>query len=233
MLILKGSWGDRLETAKTCTERLQRSWESMPPDPEAYGPWRARDYTAGNVMPAPLVPVAIENPTVVERCVLSETEAVNGGPRSVPGFYIEFSRESLVERYTDGGRNDAAIAQYKLRAGFINRPRPHNHLLFNVNAITDPDAIRAYFTALIHAWKPDHLAVVSFDIIKAQGRRTPQLDIGWLTYFRDGIELDTAVLDKSIAVNHQDGGHYLTLNGTPEHPDLGQIVNVRHALGYA
>lgn len=231
MLDLIGVWGDRPDSLRSCVQRLQASWRSMPPDPGAYGPWSVRDRGAAGDF-SPLTRVDIDDADAVERAIAAETEWVHKGPRTAPGVYLEFDRESLVEKVGDGSREWAKEAQYKGRAGFFNPHRAHNRVTFTINSATEPAVVRDYFTALVRAWEPDHLAVTTFELSKAQGRRTPQMDIGWLTYIRDTIPLDPAVLDSDIAISQADGGRYLTLPGTPADPDLDRIMAVRRALGY-
>jgi hypothetical protein len=226
VLNLIGGWGDRPETARSCAERVQRSWQLMPPQPDAYGPWSLRQPDSPTTYA--LVAVDTADLDAIEESIVGVTERVNQGPSSKPGWHAEFARTGADER------DEQTVSEYlyKVRAGFSNPRRPMNHVSFQCDSAEDPAVIRDYLTALVQAWEPARLAVTTYESLKAQGHRPPQVEVGWLTYIRGDIDLDTTVLDGQITITEGDGGRFLALAGTPDQPDPNHIMLVRKALGY-
>ncbi|MCP9276920.1 hypothetical protein [Mycolicibacterium arenosum] len=226
MLYFKGAWTDRPDTSRTAAERVLRTWQRIPPEPDAYGPWGVRHPADG----ADHTTFAkLDDPDSVERieqAIVAETTFMNKGPRSAPGVFASFRRQSRLET-VDGA---PAEAEFAVRAGF-SAPR-RNTILFNVNSDTEPAVLQAICAALVQTWEPTYLTLTSFEISKAQGHRTPQADVGWLTYLSDAVALDGAGLDEAIAIRDADGGRYLTLPGSPADPDGSSVAAVRRALGY-
>ncbi|MDG4668644.1 hypothetical protein [Mycobacterium sp. 236(2023)] len=180
----------------------------------------------------PFVPIAANDSSAVAAAVVRQTEEFVGGPLTAQAFTFEFARQSLTEFSTDGAERWAQEAKYYVRAGYQKPGRRFNRVVFQLNTGTSPDLIREYLTTIVRVWEPDHVAVTTHELIKAQGRKTPQLDVGWLTYLRSDIPLNTAVLGDGISREDFGDGRYLTLHGSPQQPDLDQIVEVRRALGY-
>ena len=102
--------------------------------------------------------------------------------------------------------------------------------------VTSPEPVdarpRDYLTALVQAWEPSRVAVTTYESLKVQGHKPPQVEVGWLTYIRNDIDVDTTVLDEQITITEADTGRYLAVGGTPEQPDLNHVMLVRKALGY-
>lgn len=228
---LIGSWGERQETAESCAERVLDSWHLFPQEPATYGPWGERQRIEGeNVMP--FVPIATDDSRAIKAAIVRQTEDFVGGPVTNSAFTFEFARRSLENFCTDGTERWAPDAKYYVRAGYLKPNRRFNRIVLQLNTTTDSSLVRDYLTTIVRVWEPDHVAVTTHELIKAQGRKTPQLDVGWLTYLRNNIPLDTAILGDDISLVAADNGRYLTIHGTPEHPNLEQIVDVRRALGY-
>ncbi|QRY54511.1 hypothetical protein [Mycolicibacterium septicum] len=119
------------------------------------------------------------------------------------------------------------------RAGFIDRPQPHNHIAFNVDDDTDDSAVMGYMSALVEVWRPDHLGALTMRTWRAQGRKAPGPVVGRLTYVRDGTPLNANALGGEVDVAEAAGGRYIRVPGTPTDLSLEHIRQVRKALGYA
>jgi hypothetical protein len=230
MLWLIGGWGNRPDPLRSSAERLLRSLQSMPQQPDLYGPWgfwRPRDPDPSKG--AELVPVDTGDITAVEHAITEVTERGNGGkPRSAPGLRAEFARYVIGERPPTSPTRFA----YNVRAGHVDMNRPFNHVALELEADTDERALTRYMGALVEAWQPDHLGAVTQGVKRAQGQRPPEVSIGRLTYVRDGTPLDRSILGDQIDVAEADGGLYIRVPGTPDNPSLEDIHRVRHALGY-
>lgn len=227
-LRLIGGWGNRSDSLLSCAERLQRSIELMPPEPGIYRAWGVWQPQGAESHYNDLVAVDIDDVDVVQRAIASTTERVNAGPMTMPGQHIEFAREGIGE--PDSA--DRHFFGYSVRAGFVDAPEPFNHVLFQLEDSTDESVLSRYLSALVLAWEPDSVAVVSRKTQRAQGHKPPQAAVGLLTYVRTGTPLDVAALDDEVAVVNADGGTYITIPGTPESPSMDHIRQVRAALGY-
>lgn len=228
MLRFIGGWGNRADSLQSCAERVQRSLEFMPPQPQRYGPWGVWRPRAGSDY-NDLVPLDVENADAVEGAIAVVTERVNQGPMRTPGQHIELAREIVGERT----ETTPHYLEYSVRAGFVDTPQPFNHLLLQIEDGTDEALLSRYLGALVIAWEPDHLGLATRATQRAQGHRPLQAVVGYLTYVRSGTPLDRSGLDGQIDVVAADGGHYIRVPGTPESPSLDHIRQVREALGYS
>lgn len=227
-LRLIGGWGNRSDDLPSCVERVQRSVELMPAEPDVYHPWGVWQPQGAGSAYRDLVPIDIDDIQALTTAIAAITERVNDGPMTSPGQHIKLTREGVAEPVA----TEPQFFDYTVRAGFVGYPEPFNHLLLEVADGTDEAVLTRYLSACVIAWEPDHLSVATRATQRAQGHRPPQAVVGWLTYVRAGTPLDTAVLDEQIAVAHADGGTYITVPGTPESPSLDHIRQVRAALGY-
>lgn len=150
------------------------------------------------------------------------------GP-TAPGAYVDLSRPVTVQR------SPTSSAWFKciVRVGFIDLPRPLNHIAFDVDDDTDESALMGCMSALVDAWQPDHLAALTIRTRRAQGQKGPGPVVGRLTCIRDGIPLNANVLGAEVDVAEAEGGRYIRVPGTPTDPSLEHIRLVRKALGYA
>jgi hypothetical protein len=225
-----GGWGDRLESVRESAERMQRSWRDFPDEPGVYTPWSLQLYPDGVLQ---LQPVPEDDLDAIIEAVRLVTERINDGPRTAPGFNLEFVRERLDAPVAAGG----PLFSYTVRCGFSGPRAMRNHVFLALDpgaaASDEPDRlVRDYLTALVAAWEPEHLSVCTYAFHKAQRHRTPQVRVGWLTYIRDDVPLETATVPAGVRVEEAHGGRYLTLSGTPEEPDLDQALAICRALGY-
>ena len=176
-----------------------------------------------------LIPVDVEDIEMLEREILATTERVNDGPMRAPGNHLELARRALADR----PETTKSVFKYRVRAGFVGRPSPYNHILFELDPGTDESLITRYLSALVVAWEPDELAAASRETQRAQGRKPQQAVVGWLTYLRSAhLQLDESALDDLISVLARDGGRFVTVPGTPTAPSLAHVGQVRTALGY-
>lgn len=220
-----GGWGDRVETDVEAARRMQRSWQLIPQFPGVYSPWSLQQYPAGELH---LEPVAEGDLDAVVAAVHMVTERINDGPRSTPGYYLEFVRERLDAPVAAGG----PLLSYKVRCGFAGPRSVRNHLLMDADPAPSEQSLHEQLAALVRAWEPEHVSVCDYAFHKAQKHKTPQVRIGWLTYIRDDVPLDLAKVPDEVAVEARDGGRYLMLSGTPGEPSLDQAMALREALGY-
>lgn len=135
-----------------------------------------------------------------------------------------------------GVEADPPLYSYKVRCGFAGPRAPRNHLFLGLdpaagNPTDERQGVRDHLTALVRAWEPKRLSVCTYTFRKAQQHSTPQIGVGWLTYIRDDVPMDTRVLSRTVTVEFADGGRYLTLSGTALEPHLGGAMSVRWALG--
>jgi hypothetical protein len=226
-----GGWGGRLETEADTARRMQRSWAEFPQEQGVYTPWSLQLYPNGALK---LQPVPAGNLAAIIDAVRLVTEDVNQGPRTAPGASPRFVRELIDSPVAVGG----PLFTYFVRCGFAGPRALRNHVLLELDpaAGNPPDAnqlVRDYLIALVVAWKPEHLSVCTHAFHKAQGHKTPQVRVGWLTYVRDDVPMDLGVVDAGVNVVVGQGGRYLTLSGTPLDPDIGEALSVRWALGYS
>lgn len=227
MLWIVGGWDNRPDPLRSCAGRLQRSVRRMPAEPDRYGPWgmwQPRDPDPDTGHDRELVPIDVQDIGVVEDAIATVT--ARGRRRSSPGFRIELSRSAISPQ------QGTAAFTYTVRAGFVDKPAPFNHVAFDVDDHTDDQTLMAYMSALVEAWQPDHLGAVTRSTMHAQGHKPPEAAVGRLTYLRSGTRLDTDVLGDAVDVAAADGGHYLRVPGTPEEASLEHIRLVRSALGY-
>lgn len=226
MLRFIGGWDNRSDSLPSCAERVRRSLELMPAQDDVYGPWGV--WRIHDEQTMELVPVDVDDVTELEREILTVTERVNDGPMRQPGQHIAFARRLLGAR---PGTSTTAF-KYTVRAGFVERPEPYNHVLLQVENGTDASIMTRYMSALVVAWNPADLALITRETQRAQGKQPSEAIIGWLTYIRSGTPLDTGLVDDQVAITNADGGRYITVPGTPEDPSLEHIRQVRRALGY-
>jgi len=223
-----GGWGDRPESARASAERVQCSWRTFPQVDSLYTQWSLQTYPEGALQ---LLPVPEGDLGSIVEAARIVTERINEGPRRSPGQYLEFVRRRL-----DSEEADPRLYSYKVRCGFAGPRAPRNHLFLQLdpaagNPTDERQVVRDHLTALVRAWEPEHLSVCTYSFHKAQQHRTPQIRVGWLTYIRDDVPMDTRVLSRTVTVEFADGGRYLTLSGTALEPHLGDAMSVRRALG--
>jgi hypothetical protein len=227
-----GSWGDRPESIRESAERMQRSWQAFPQEPGVYTPWSLKLWNAEDVLQ--LQPVPADDLDAIVDAARSVTERINEGPRTAPGFDLQFVRERLDEPVLAGG----PLFAYKVRCGFSGPRALRNHVLFHLDPTVgissdESQVVRGYLTALVAAWEPEYVSVCTYEFHKAQGHKKPQqVRVGWLTYIRDDVPLDTSLVPEEVHIEAGDGGRYLTLSGTPQEPSLDQALAIRRALGY-
>lgn len=227
-LRLIGGWGNRSDDLLSCAERLQRSLELMPQEPDIYRAWGVWQSQSAGSRYNDLVTVDVDDVDAVQRAIVSTTERVNAGPMTIPGHHIQFAREGIGE--PDSA--DRHFFDYSVRAGFHAAPEPFNHLLLQLEDSTDESVLTRYLSALVVAWEPDNSAIANRKTQRAQGHKPPQAVVGLLTYVRSGTPLDVAALDDQVSVVNADGGTYISIPGTPDSPSMDHIRQVRTALGY-
>ncbi|KMV14962.1 hypothetical protein ACT17_27440 [Mycolicibacterium conceptionense] len=228
-----GSWENRSESIRESAERMQRSWQMFPEEPGVYTPWALKLWDAEEVLQ--LQPVPTDDLDAIVDAVNSVTERITEGPRTAPGVYLEFVRERLDEPVVAAG---GPLFSYKVRCGFSGPRALRNHVFLELDpAAGDPadenKVVRGYLTALVAAWEPEYVSVCTYAFHKAQRHKKPQqVRVGWFTYIRDDVPLDTSLVPEAVHIEAGDGGRYLTLSGTPGEPSLDQAMAVRRALGY-
>lgn len=75
--------------------------------------------------------------------------------------------------------------------------------------------VRDYLSALVRAWEADHVSVSPLTFLKAQRHKTPQVRVGWMTYIRDNVTLDTSLVPEEVHIEAGDGGRYPDALGDP------------------
>ena len=225
MLRLLGGWDNRPDSLQAVAERFRRSVELMPSAEDTYGAWgvwRERDETALD-----LVPVDMGDPATLEPEIVRNTEQVNDGPMRQPGHHLAFARRSTIN--PESGR----AFKYTVRAGFENRPEPYNNVFLEIAPDTLPELIGRCLSALVVAWEPDSLAVLTRETQRVQHRQSSDIIVGWLTFIRAGTPFNADALDESIVVREADGGVCVTIPRSPVEPSLAHVEQVRRALGYS
>lgn len=226
-----GSWGERLESLRESAERMQRSWQTLPEREGMYGPWSLQGYPDG-VLQLDAVPAV--DLDAIEEAVRRNTEQINQGPRTAPGFYLDFVRELVEAPVAIGG----PLFSYNVRCGFSGPRSVRNHVLLELDpAVGNPPGeeqiVHGHLVALARAWEPEYVSACTYAFHKAQKHKKPQqVRVGWVTYIRDDIPWDTALIPDAVRVEAGDGGRYVTLSGTPEEPSLDEALAIRRALGY-
>lgn len=219
-----GYWENRRESVQSAAARIHRSWELMPREDDAYTRWGVDSWATGTYQ---LAPVEGEGFTVLEKAVTDRTTSVNEGPRTAPGLYADFQRLTRAEPL----RKFA----YGARCGF-SAPMTNNVSLNYVPDIahgdTQASVIRAYASALAIAWEPARLLVAPHSFLRLQPKSPVFPKIGWLTFFRDDVSLDTNLLDGRVSIDLADPGRYIQIGGTLLEPNLDDALLVRRALGY-
>ena len=225
-----GGWDNRADSLEQAVDRLQNSVRSMPDESNKYGPWgfwEQRDPDdAGSDYD--FVQIDINDSERLAEIIASETEKTYPGSDPTPGMNIELSRPALTHRT----ESSPTWFKYMVRAGFIDKPRPFNHIAMHVEEDIDERTLMGYLSALVTAWQPDRLGGFTFESKKAQGHKGPQVAVGRLTYLRDGFPLDAAALGEGIDIAEADGGRYIRVPGTAKNPSLEHVLQIRDALGY-
>lgn len=199
----------------------------MPQQPH-HGPWGV--WTPRSDSPFnDLTPIDTANVESVEEVIASTTLRVNKGPMRAPGQHIDLAREIGGPAASP---DDAQYLTYTVRAGFEHPLQASNHLMMQIEDNTDESTLLRYLGALVVAWQPDHLALVTRAAQRSQGHKPPQAVIGFYTYLRSGFAPDIAKIDAIADVGAADGGHYIRVAGTPDAPDINQIHEIRTALNY-
>lgn len=231
MLWVIGGWGNRPDPLEAAVDRLQRSLTEFPLEPEKYGSWgfwrRRNESDEGSDLD--FEPTDVDDPAALAEIITAATDQVRRGPNTAPGVYVNLSRPAV----SPPTPTSPEWFKYSVRVGFLDRPRPHNHIALDLDDNTDERALMEYMSALVRAWQPDHLGAVTFEVARQQGQKSQQAAVGRLTYIRDGVPLNISVLGDRIDAAQSDGGTYIRIPGTPENPSLDHIVQVRRALGYA
>lgn len=213
-----GEWDFRSQSLPSIAEATAKCLATMPTTPS--GKWVATRFVGGRYVDSPIDVQDVSQLTQM----IDEVTRENQVP---PGYSVKL--------YKDIPGDDYAV-EFDIRAGF-DKPGVGNHILVRILFDTDvwheiEDAIHGYMTALVRAWRPDHLAAHTYEVMKAQGRAPGQMYVGWQTYFADHITLNTEDVDAAVSVVHADGGRYFTVGGTPRDPDMSQVQSIRRALGY-
>ena len=212
---------------------MQRSWQLFPQEQGVYTPWSLKRWRSEDE--PQLQPVPVDDLDAIVDAIRSVTERINEGPRTAPGVYLEFVRERLDLPVVEAG---GPLFSYKVRSGFAGPRAPRNHILFQLDpAVGSPadenEMVRGYLTALVAAWETEYVSACTYAFHKAQRHKKPQqVRVGWMTYIRDDVPLDTSLVPAEVRIESGDGGRYLTLSGTPEDPSLDQALAIRRALGY-
>lgn len=222
-----GGWGNREDSLESCTRRLFDSLESIPHEPDIYGPWGVW-VPLGDGVGYKFASIDASDSAVLEQAITAATERGYDGPKTTPGQVIELIREPRGEHLP----TSPSRFEYAVRAGFVGRKRPFNHVLLQADAATDGSVVTRVMAALVNAWEPDRLGVANLECKRAQGHMTPEALVGWLTYVKAGTEFDTNAVDDQVVVSKADGGLYINIPGTPENPSMDHIRQVRTALGY-
>lgn len=227
MLRFIGGWDCRPDSLQSCARRLQQSIELMPQQPQHghWGVWTPRPDSPFN----DLTPIDATNLESIEETIASTTLRVNQGPMQAPGQHIELARET---GRSAASPEDAEYLTYTVRAGFEHPLQPSNHLMMQIEDDTDESTLLRYLGALVVAWQPDHLALVTRAAQRGQGHKPPQAVIGFYTYLRSGFTPEIAKIDAIADVSAADGGHYIRVAGAPDTPDIEQIHEIRAALNY-
>ncbi len=146
-----------------------------------------------------------------------------------PGHHIDLARQVGDPAESP---EDAHYLTYTVRAGFEHPRQPSNHLMMQIDDSADEGVLLRYLSALIVAWEPDYLALVSRAVQRSQGHKPPQAVIGFYTYLRSGFAPEITKLGDIADVSASDGSHYIRVAGSPDAPNLGQIRQIRAALNY-
>lgn len=137
--------------------------------PEKYGTWgiwQQRD--ADDDTELDFVPVDVSDSMMLANVIAQTAEEFRGGPTTaVSGYNIELSRAATVQR---SGASSGWF-KYIVRVGFTDMPRPFNHLALDVDDDTDERTLMGYMSALVDAWQPDRLGVLTVNAKRAQGHR--------------------------------------------------------------
>ncbi|MEV0670446.1 hypothetical protein [Mycobacterium sp. NPDC050441] len=231
MLWIIGGWDNRPDSLGAAVDRLQRSLSHIPAEPGKYGQWgywQRRD-ADDECSRLDFIPIDVGDARALAEVIQAATDRVRLGPNAAPGLNVELSRPITVRR----SATSSAWFKYIVRVGFVDSRRPFNHIAFEVDDDTDEGTLMGYMSALVNAWQPDRLGVVSVETKRAQGHKGPQVAVGRLAYIADSVPLSTTVLDDDIDVEVADGGSWIRVPGTIENPSLDHILQVRRALGYA
>lgn len=229
MLRIIGGWGNREDSLESCTRRLYESLEFIPAQPDTYGPWGVWQTLADSDQPGhEFVTIDISDWDALAKAITESTERTYDGPKTTPGQNILLIREPRGERPP----SSPSRFEYSVRAGYVDKKRPFNHVVLGVDAGTDASVLGRIMSALVVAWDPDRLGVASQEVQRAQAHRTPEAVVGWLTYIKDGVQFDHGAVDEQVTLSGADGGLYITVPGTPADPSMQHIRQVRAALGY-
>lgn len=220
-----GSWEYRPQTLDSIAEAGVQCLRAMPNVPA--GVWVTPRKVGDSYINEP---VAIDSVEELRGRIKQATVDSLGGEPVKPGYDVVAYRETPEGSYA---------VQCRLRAGFEGPRGVRNHILVRLK-FADGDSVETgrlvkdYMAALVQAWHPTALSAHTYEFMKSQGwaGRPKQISIGWDTYLADSVDFDESAVDDDVSVVHADGGRYLTLDGTPAHPDMEQAQSIRRALGY-
>ncbi|MCD2108026.1 hypothetical protein LQ385_23310 [Rhodococcus qingshengii] len=86
--------------------------------------------------------------------------------------------------------------------------------------------------AIIEQWSPDKARWGMPGYQKAQGKKAGEVEVGWETHIRSGIDLDHSKLPVVAALEELPNGTLIRLGEKPLDVDIADILAVREALGY-
>jgi len=227
MIRFIGGWGNREDSLESCTRRLLDTLEYIPRESDVYGPWGVWE-PLGDGAGLRFAGIDAGDPQVLERAIVAATERAYDGPKLTPGLIIELVRQLHGEQSPTSPNR----FEYSVRAGFVDRKRPFNHILLEADAATEVSVVTRVMASLVNAWEPDCLGVATYEVQLAQNHMPPEALVGWLTYVKAGDNFDSDAVDDEVAITKADGGLYINIPGTPENPSMGHIRQVRTALGY-
>lgn len=90
----------------------------------------------------------------------------------------------------------------------------------------------AIMKAIIEQWSPDKARWGTPVYQKAQGKKAGEVEVGWETYIRSGIDLDHSKLPVVAVLEELPNGTLIRLGEKPLDVNFDDILAVREALGY-
>ena len=220
---LTGDWGYRPQNLTSVAHATSQCLAAMPNKPA--GSWMTPRKAGTNYVNEPF---SITDITQIAERIEQVSTDVRGGKPSTPGLDVKAYRVA---------ENGTYAVECIVRAGFEGPRGLRNHVLTRLE-FPDGDIpenarlIKDFMAAIVRAWAPRNLSAQPYEFMKAQGWQAGQICIGWDTYLADSVDINWADLSDDISVTAGDGGHYVTLTGTPGAPNLAQAQTVRRALGY-